>query len=90
MEHDIEHDYRRWINSLRHDQPELGSRISAICFVDDLRFFEVQAADMIAGLIRQELERRIANRPDSEINPLYTWVMEGSDAQIQLIDPSEF
>jgi hypothetical protein len=80
-EQDVEDSYCSWVDSLM-DKRRDTARIVGLCFMDDKHFKQLQLADMIAFLVRQEGERVVEGRPDSEINPLYTFLMNGTKARV--------
>jgi len=90
IEQDVEHDYRRWIDSLRKEDYKSASRIMGIAFMDDKFVQALQLADMVAFLARQEAERFIMGNPDSEVNPLYTLLMLGSNVTAGPIAEDKF
>jgi hypothetical protein len=84
VEKDAEDHYRGWIESLMRVESDKVARIVVISFADDKVFQPVQFADLIAGITRKELERRM-RRPDQPVSQLYEMITEGAHVTFEPI-----
>lgn len=85
VEKDVEERYRGWIESLRRVESDKVARIMAISFADDKFSAPIQFADLLAGVVRKELERRVY-QPHTATNPLYNVLVGGA---VVTFDPIE-
>ena len=60
----------RLYRKIKKIYPEMRGKLAAISFADDRFLFALQAADLVAGLIRLETTRKFFNR-EYELAPLY-------------------
>jgi hypothetical protein len=88
IEQDVEHSYRSRIDSLRQDDYVAWAKIVGVCFYDDKAAHAIQAADMVAWLVRQHVEHYVAGT--TEENALYTLLIGGSKIDEGPIDPDRF
>jgi hypothetical protein len=58
---------------------DIREHYASIAFGDDKAFFQLQAADMISSLVRQEMERRVYGRP-FDMRRLYEVTCEDIDS----------
>lgn len=86
IELDAEENYRGWIQSLASQDSPSAVKIVGTAFFDDAYTIPLQFADMAAWIARKELERQSNGRPESEKDPLYDLIMEGSLGGITFID----
>jgi hypothetical protein len=89
IEQDVGHDFQRWIDSLRH-KDDAASRITGLCFLDDKTECSIQVADMFAYLARQDAERFIDGRPETEVNPLYKLLLSKSGVTVDVLQEGQF
>jgi hypothetical protein len=87
VEKDTEDHYRGWIEGLMRVESEKVARIVQIAFADDMFSPPIQFADLIAGVTRQELERRLY-RAETPVSPLYELLSAGASVRFEPIGPS--
>lgn len=86
IEKDVEDAFRGWIDGLIRTESEKVARIIGIGFHDDLFSANIQFADMVAWVLRQEIERQ-ARRQEDQVNPLYSLLLDGSDVRVVTVGP---
>jgi Protein of unknown function (DUF3800) len=60
---------RTWVR-LKKARPQLGDSIASVGFIDDERFYPVQAADLLANLTNRYWNGGLAKKPESEMSDL--------------------
>jgi hypothetical protein len=82
VEKDVEDIYRGWIDGLTRTHSDKVARIMGIAFLDDLFTPSIQFADMVAWVLRKEVERKFF-RPEDPVSPLYALLAGGLEATFE-------
>ena len=69
-ESDLAREILSWIDALGRSERSLYERIAGVCFMNSRDVVILQAADMVAYLVREDAERFAADSSVSPINPL--------------------
>jgi hypothetical protein len=80
-EQDLAKEVAAWIERERHrdkmdGRPDVYERITGICYMNSRFTLQIQAADLVAGLFREHVERIDAD-PSAAIDPLLDKLTEG-------------
>jgi hypothetical protein len=70
-EQDVDRDYLGWLRNLKLQDSKIRRQVVGISFVDDEVVLPIQAADMIAWVVRDERERQLY-RPSELVNPSWS------------------
>lgn len=81
-EPDAEDTYRSWINGLIRVDSGKAAHVIGISFFDDKYAQPLQFADLVAGVVREEIVRRLV-RPDTEPHALYQVLLAGSNTTFE-------
>jgi hypothetical protein len=92
-EQDLAKQVAAWVEALRHKDimagnPDVYNRIVGICYFNSRKMLQVQAADLIANLAREQAEH-LLREPSARIDPLLDRLTEGRFKAL-FVSPDEF
>jgi hypothetical protein len=87
-EQDLSREVLVWLEKLQIKDPSIVSRIAGVCYMKRQTVLQLQAADLIAYLYREEVERH-RHEPHKERNPLLER-LSGDTVKTRFILKTEF
>lgn len=77
-EQDVAVDYYKFLTRFKRHFPKLAPRVAGLCFYNDTRVYQLQAADMAAYVHRENAE--------GISNPLYPVIFDGADRVVEQVN----
>jgi hypothetical protein len=88
-EQDLAKEVASWLDRLKLNEPVTYARVTGICYMNSRSVLQVQAADLAAGLFREQAERE-ASDEGASVNPLLAKLMGKGRFAAERILKSEF